>query len=217
MKKSLLVIVALIIAVVLPMSIAAQEKDVEVKVEVIECDHGSGKSAQAKCDLDPEVALNIQKLNLELKIKNLELEKKVSEIHKEIYGAYLEEKPDVKKIKKLTKEMLAVKGDLMENQHDHFLAVRKLVPIDHFKMFMAHHGHGAKMGSGMHGKMGHGRSDCCSHGKMDGCRSIKSGKGCGTRSSTASGCSHHKGAGKCVGKGEPCEERVIKVIKKIKE
>ena len=57
MKKGLLVITALLIAVVLPMSLAAQEKDVEVKVEVEvvkECEHGIGKSIHARCSLDPE-------------------------------------------------------------------------------------------------------------------------------------------------------------------
>ncbi|MBU8923248.1 MAG: hypothetical protein KOO63_15620 [Bacteroidales bacterium] len=227
MKKGLLVITALLIAVVLPMSLAAQEKDVEVKVEVKECDHGHGKSIHcehshgksinAKCSLAPEISLKIEKLVLELKLKNLELEKKQTDIHKKVYSQYIEENPDGKKIKKLTKAMLAVKAELMENQHEHFMAVRKLVSAEQFKMFMACQGHGSKMGKGMHGKMGHGSMSCCSQGKMSGCssagamhgcksgksccssgksmsgcKSIKSGKGCGSHGDAMSGCKNIK-------------------------
>ncbi|MCK4537792.1 MAG: hypothetical protein KAV42_03235 [Candidatus Krumholzibacteria bacterium] len=189
MKKGLLVITALLIAVVLPMSLAAQEKEIEVKVEVEGhgYGHGHGESIHAKCDIAPEIALKIQKLALELKIKNLELEKKQTEIHKEIYSAYLEEKPDGKKIKKLTKAMLAVKADLMENQHEHFMAVRKLVPAENFKMFMTRHGHGAKMGAGMHGKMGTGHQGRMGHGNMSGCTHGQGMHG------NMSGCTHGQG------------------------
>lgn len=168
MRKARFLAVLLVIALVLPMALAAQT---EVKVE---------KVSEAKCmkqtlKFSNEINLKLKKMELELKLMNLDLMEKKKELQKGLHEEYLKEKIDRKAIEKITKEMLAADEKLHMNRIGHMIAVREMLTPEQWKVFMDKRSCCGGMGccgSCMGGSCGGGAScgGCkgmqgCSHGR----------------------------------------------------
>ncbi len=178
MRKGSFIVTAVLVAALLPVFLFAQGGQMKMK-------DGDKPHCESMQKIDPEVSLKIEKLRVDLKLKNLDLEKKQAGIHEEIFKEFTSDNPNRKTIDKLAGEMRDVKAALMSNRHDFMFEVRKLVPADQFKIFMTHQGCG--MGQGDHKcSMGKGGSGCCSTEGM--------------------------GAGKCGGKEMKCEMKTMKTM-----
>ncbi len=210
MRKGLFILTAIMIAAVLPVYLFAQGEPMKAK----ECEKSCQESMQK---LDKETSLKIEKLGIDLKLRNVDLEKKRDGIHEQLFKEFTSDNPGRKTIDKLAAEMRDVQAALMSNRHDFLLEVRKLLSADQFKTFMSHHGcgmgrgcctgemggHGCMMGREGHGSMSGERGHCCTMGK-DG-RSRMGGSGCRGEGMGAGGC------GVRDGKEMGCDMKVIKV------
>jgi len=205
-RKGSFIVTAVLVAALLPVFLFAQGGQMKMK-------DGDKPHCESIQKLDPEVSLRIEKLRVDLKLKNLDLEKKQAGIHEEIFKEFTSENPNRKTIDKLAGEMRDVQAALMSNRHDFMFEVRKLVPADQFKIFMEHRGQGMGGGCGMGAGMGMG-GGCMMGG--EGGRGCMSGKGdhkC-SMGKGGSGCcsSEGMGAGKCGGKEMKCEMKTMKTM-----
>lgn len=209
MRKGSFIVTAVLVAALLPVFLFAQGGQMKMK-------DGDKPHCESMQKLDPEVSLKIEKLRVDLKLKNLDLEKKQAGIHEEMFKEFTSENPNRKTIDKLAAEMGDVRAALMSNRHDFMFEVRKLVPADQFKIFMTHQGCGMGQGGCKGGMMGKGAgcgmgAGCCAGGEgghkcmMGGgnhkCSMGKGGSGC---------CSTEgMGAGTCGGKEMKCEVKTV--------
>jgi len=199
MRKGSFIVTAVLVAALLPVFLFAQGGQMKMK-------DGEKPHCESMQKLDPEVSLKIEKLRVDLKLKNLELEKKQAGIHEEMFKEFTSDNPNRKTIDKLAGEMRDVQAALMSNRHDFMFEVRKLVPADQFKIFMTHQGcgmgKGGMMGMGAGCGMGGEGGRGCMTGKGDHkCSMGRGGSGC---------CSTEgMGAGKCGGKEMKCEVRTM--------
>jgi len=215
MRKGSFIVTAVLVAALLPVFLFAQGGQMKMK-------DGDKPHCESMQKLDPEVSLKIEKLRIDLKLKNLELEKKQAGIHEEMFKEFTSDNPNRKTIDKLAGEMSDVKAALMSNRHDFMFEVRKLVPADQFKIFMTHQGCGMGQGgckggmTGMGGgcMMGGEGGRGCMMGKGDHKCSMGSGDHKCSMGKSGSGCcsSEGMGAGKCGGKEMKCEMKTMKTM-----
>lgn len=205
MRKGSFIVTAVLVAALLPVFLFAQGGQMKMK-------DGDKPHCESMQKLDPEVSLKIEKLRIDLKLKNLELEKKQAGIHEEMFKEFTSDNPNRKTIDKLAGEMSDVKAALMSNRHDFMFEVRKLVPADQFKIFMTHQGCGMGQGGCKGGMTGMGGG--CMMGKGDGKCSMGSGDHKCSMGKSGSGCcsSEGMGAGKCGGKEMKCEMKTMKTM-----
>ena len=211
MKKSRLLLVALFITAMLPLSLGAQEKEVEVEKYEVSCKGG----LHAMKALDPEVKLQLEKLRVELRLANVDLMKKKAELHDKMMEEFSKDDPSRKAIDKLSSQILDVSAKMMSNRHDHMLKARKIAGAEHIIKFMGCMG-------------GHGDCDCgmghksgCGAGRMTGHRGcgdrMKGAKAMGRRGGCGSGDGRHmmkKGAGCGIGGDHECAEKCAEIIEK---
>jgi hypothetical protein len=149
--------------------------------------------------LTDEQHVTIEKLGLELRLKNIDLKAEQKKLHHEAMEELLKDEPSRKALDAMEKKIAAVQSKLHKNKLDHLMAVRKVLNAEQWKHFVKKH-HAMK-GShcgcscgccGMHGAKecgsGHGGCRCtgtgCSgHG---GCRGT--GMGCGMHGHMKGGC-----------------------------
>jgi len=193
MRKGLFLVVAVMIAAILPAYLFAQGEMMKGKEDGKSCHESMQK-------MDKETSLKIEKLRIDLKLRNVDLEKKRDGIHEQLLKEFTSENPNRKTIDKLAAEMRDVQASMMSNRHDFLFEARKLLTPDQFKMFMMHHGRGMGQGCCKGGMGGHdcmSGSGCGMMGKEG--HSCMSGSGCGGREGM--------GAGRCGGK----DMKVIKI------
>lgn len=209
MRKGSFIVTAVLVAALLPVFLFAQGGQMKMK-------DGDKPHCESMQKLDPEVSLNIEKLRVDLKLKNLDLQKKQAGIHEQIFKEFTSENPNRKNIDKLAGEMRDVQAALMSNRHDFMLEVRKLVSADQFKIFMEHRGQGMGGGQGMGAGCGMGGEGGrgCMMGKGDHKCSMGSGDHKCSMGKGGSGCcsSEGMGAGKCGGKEMKCEMKTMKTM-----
>ena len=162
MRKGSFIVTAVLVAALLPVFLFAQGGQMKMK-------DGDKPHCESMQKLDREVSLKIEKLRVDLKLKNLDLEKKQAGIHEQMFKEFTSDNPDRKTIDKLAGEMRDVRAALMSNRHDFMFEVRKLVSADQFKIFMTHQGCGMGQGG-------------CKGGMMD------KGAGCGMGGEGGRGC-----------------------------
>ncbi|HSG27597.1 MAG TPA: hypothetical protein VLA34_03880 [Candidatus Krumholzibacterium sp.] len=174
MRKGLLLITAMLVVFAMPMSLAAQEKEIEVEVKVCE---ESCKGELHKCKeeskVDKVTMLKLQKLQIELKMKNLELDKQKSDIMEKMHEEYMSDNPSRKALDKLGAQLFDIEAKLLSNRNDFILEARKFASAEQMMMFhkcCGEKGHG-RMGCGGHAGMecckGHAGMECCKgHGGM---------------------------------------------------
>ncbi|MCU0640002.1 MAG: periplasmic heavy metal sensor [Candidatus Krumholzibacteria bacterium] len=221
MRKGSFIVTAVLVAALLPVFLFAQGGQMKMK-------DGDKPHCESMQKLDPEVSLKIEKLRVDLKLKNLDLQKKQAGIHEQMFKEFTSENPNRKNIDKLAGEMRDVQAALMSNRHDFMFEVRKLVSADQFKIFMEHRGCGMGDGCGMGGEGGRG----CMMGKGDHKCSMGMGAGCCAGGEGGRGCmmgkGDHKcsmgqggsgccssegmGAGRCGGKEMKCEMKTMKTM-----
>lgn len=194
MRKGSFIVTAVLVAALLPVFLFAQGGQMKMK-------DGDKPHCESIQKLDPEVSLKIEKLRVDMKLKNLDLEKKQAGIHEEMFKEFTSDNPNRKTIDKLAGEMRDVRAALMSNRHDFMFEVRKLVSADQFKIFMTHQGCGMGQGGCKGGMMDKGAG--CGMGGEGGHKCMMGGGGSGCCSSEG------MGAGKCGGKEMKCEVKTM--------
>jgi Spy/CpxP family protein refolding chaperone len=180
--------------------------------------HGAEK-AKGQCkgmewDLTDEQHVAIEKLGLELRLKNMDLEMEQKKLHLEVKQELLKDEPSRKAIDAIAEKMAVLQSKLHKNKIDHLMAVRKVLNADQWKHFIEKH-HAMK---GSHGGCtcgccgGHAGMGCrCGHG---GCHC--KGMGCGMHGNEkgggCGGAEMHHGLGTCARDGartavRPCMEK----------
>lgn len=147
----------------------------------------TAKKAPARMALDNDVKVEVQKLELEYKLATIDLHSKKMELEKKMMAELMKEDPGRKEMEGIFDDMMKVKKDMHEKKIEHLLAVKEIMPPEHWKAYLMKRHHDSKQGCG------HGR-DCCAMKK--GCSKI--GKG------AAAPCGVKKSAG-CEKDHEGCE------------
>jgi len=104
--------------------------------------------------LDPETKVAFEKLKLQHKLSVVDIKAEQDKLHEELMKELMNDETSSKSIDKLVKELDANHGKMLEAKMDYILKVKKLLPADHFKMFLKN----------QHGMMGSCGKSCCSEG-----------------------------------------------------
>lgn len=168
-------------------------------------------NAQKKCEgagemmvspLDPEVKTAVQKLDLQYKLDSIDLKAEQMKLHDQMSEELMKDEPSAKALDKIYQDMSAVRAKMHKVTVAHLLAVKKVLPKDHWTAYLKKHhdggccamGGGCMKGGMMKGCCTHGAScakGCCTHG----------GDGCAMKASAKAGCAGAKGAAGCA---TPC-------------
>jgi hypothetical protein len=159
--------------------------------------------------IDKAVKLKLEKLNLQHKLDNFDLNAKQEKIKEEMMAELMKEEPSRKAIDKLYDDLAAVKGKLYKNKIDHLLEVKKLLPADHWELYLQKH-HGSKCSCGESGRCSHcgqkhGSSCCSGHGSCShmGCGQMEKGHKCGSMKGCGQG-------GRMMKTGTSCKDVFVK-------
>ncbi|MDD3643703.1 MAG: periplasmic heavy metal sensor [Candidatus Krumholzibacteria bacterium] len=166
-------------------------------------------TAQKKCEgagetvmspLDPEVKTAVQKLALQYKLDTVDLKAAQMKLHEKMAEELMKDDPSAKALDDIYKEMSALRAKMHAATVAHLLAVKKVLPRDHWAAYLKkhHEAGGCGMGGGcMHEGMKKGccehgaactKGGCCAHG-ADGCapKAPAGSAGCGSSAGVA-GC-----------------------------
>ena len=148
MKRSAsLIVVLLLIATVTVIS--AQEKE--------------APGAEPCASIDSETKVKVQKLKLQYELDMVDLNAEKVKIHEEMMAELLKEESSTKTIEKLGKSMNSVQHKMYKAKMDYVLKVKKVLPADHWKMFLNKQSC-AKVTGHSHGQVGHKCDASCTHG-----------------------------------------------------
>lgn len=114
--------------------------------------------------LDPEVKTAVKKLELQYKLDTVDLKTEQAKLHERMKEELMKDEPSSKAIDKIYQEMEGVRSKMHKATVAHLLAVKKVLPEDHWAAYLKkHHGAGGcGMGGGcMHDGM---KKGCCVHG-----------------------------------------------------
>jgi hypothetical protein len=164
-------------------------------------------TAQKKCEgpgemkvltLEPGVKTAVQKLELQFRLDTIDLKAEQMKLHDKMTEELMKDDPSVKTLDGIFEQMSAVHAKMHKVTVAHLLAVKKVLPKDHWAAYLEKHHGGCAMGGGcMNAGMEKG---CCQHGPgctKGGC-CTHGGDGCTLKApAKAPGCEGHAGAEGC--------------------
>ena len=151
--------------------------------------------------IDSETKVKFQKLKLQYELDMVDLKAEKEKIHKEMMAELLKEDSSTKTIEKLGKSMNGIQYKMHKAKIDYILKVKKVLPADHWKMFLDKHACSARATGHSHGSAGHKCDSNCTHGTAK-CPKV------GTRGHTCTAaCTHSAARAGCA---TPCGVKVRK-------
>lgn len=144
--------------------------------------------------LDPEVKTAVQKLSLQYRLDTIDLKAEQMKLHEQMAGELMKDEPSAKALDKIHQDMTAVHAKMYKVTVAHLLAVKKVLPKDHWAAYLKKH-HAAGCGGMGGGCAEHGMKGCCEHGPAcakGGC-CTHGGNGCTMKAPAKSGCSEAAG------------------------
>jgi len=153
--KRFAVLLAVLLLFVTVTAVSAQEKQ------------APGADPCKSAAIDSETKVKIQKLKLQYELDMVDLQAEKDKIHQEIMAELLGETPSTKTIEKLGKSMNGIQHKMFKIKMDYMLKAKKVVPADHWKVFLSKQHHGAGAGGGKAccaTTAGHKCSSSCTHG-----------------------------------------------------
>jgi hypothetical protein len=165
-------------------------------------------TAQKKCEgtgemtvapLEPEVKTAVQKLALQYKLDTIDLKAEQMKLHEAMAGELMKDEPSAKALDKIYQDMSAVRAKMHTITIAHLLAVKKVLPKEHWSAYLKkHQGAGCcHMDGGC--TMDGAHKGCCEHGAActkGGC-CMHGGEGCTMKAPAKSGCAGAAGAAGC--------------------
>jgi len=86
--------------------------------------------------IDSETRVKVQKLKLQYELAMVDLKADKEKIHEEIMAELLKKESSTKTIEKLGKSINSVQDKMYKAKMDYVLKVKKVLPADHYKMFL---------------------------------------------------------------------------------